>query len=392
MKTFKRIISIVIATVITFSSMWIYAVSVKADTFLLGDTDCDGDICITDATLVQRDIAQIISLTGASRVTGDIDADNNLTVYDVSCIQRWLGGMSVSYKIGNECKQVSPSESQKATVSADGKTATVGDVSFNISKLPDTLSITDSNKDKSINMMIIPKSEVDYHDMTTVVNNGVYSFAMDYTDRRIKEPYLIEKDNGILHGYDCTVRDHQGNELACVYAHYKSGLYYPYQTTVYCLEGAKESFPIDFYYKGVLLKRVTVSINTTSGPANIEADREFVRNVESKCWNSSMSDKEKMKAFGNYIADNYPYTRVMCVTGAVYTAYAARDLGLSSMLLYPGGEPNQNCGRHIITYNIHASTAVPGGHCACLIEYEDGLVRYDVQGGLCWIRDYQFPY
>lgn len=62
MKTFKRIISIVIATVITFSSMWVYAVSVKADTFLLGDTDCDGDICITDATLVQRDIAQIISL------------------------------------------------------------------------------------------------------------------------------------------------------------------------------------------------------------------------------------------------------------------------------------------------------------------------------------------
>ena len=176
MKTFKRIISIIIATVITFSSMWVYAVSVKADTFLLGDTDCDGDICITDATLVQRDIAQIISLTGASRVTGDIDADNNLTVYDVSCIQRWLGRMSVSYKIGNECKQVSPSEPQKATVSADGKTATVGDVSFNISKLPDTLSITDSNKDKSINMMIIPKSEVDYHDMTTVVNNGVYSF------------------------------------------------------------------------------------------------------------------------------------------------------------------------------------------------------------------------
>ena len=83
MKTFKRIISIFIATVVTFSSMWIYAVSVKADTFLLGDTDCDGDICITDATLVQRDVAQIITLTGNSRTTGDIDADNNLTVYDV---------------------------------------------------------------------------------------------------------------------------------------------------------------------------------------------------------------------------------------------------------------------------------------------------------------------
>ena len=104
-------------------------------------------------------------------------------------------------------------------------------------------------------MMIIPKSEVDYHDMTTIANNGVYSFAMDYTDHRIKESYLIEVDNGILHGYDCTVRDHQGNELACVYAHYKSGLYYPYRQRSIALKEQKRASPstsiIKAYYSSV---------------------------------------------------------------------------------------------------------------------------------------------
>ena len=79
----------------------------------------------------------------------------------------------------------------------------------------------------------------------------------------------------------------------------------------------------------------------------------------------------------------------MCVTGAEYVAFAARDLGLTSMLLYPGGEENQPCGRHIVTYNIYYNTAVPGGHCACLVYYPDGSVfRFDVQGGSCWIREY----
>ena len=80
-----------------------------------------------------------------------------------------------------------------------------------------------------------------------------------------------------------------------------------------------------------------------------------------------------------------------CVEGAVMTALAARDLGLDSMLLYPGGEENQPCPRHLITYNLYTGVYVPGGHCACLVEYNDCTIRYDVQGGACVIRDYQIP-
>ena len=102
-----------------------------------------------------------------------------------------------------------------------------------------------------------------------------------------------------------------------------------------------------------------------------------------------MNDKEKMKVFAEYIRNHYTYNQIMCVDGAVLTAFAARDLGLESMLLYPGGEPNQHCDRHIVTYNLYESTAVPGGHCACLVEYDDCTMRYDVQGELCIIKEYK---
>ena len=102
-----------------------------------------------------------------------------------------------------------------------------------------------------------------------------------------------------------------------------------------------------------------------------------------------MTDREKMKAFAEYIRAHYTYDRIMCVEGAVLTAFAVRDLGLGSMLLYPGGEATQHCDRHIFTYNLYANTAVPGGHCACLVEYDDCTMRYDVQGELCIIKEYK---
>ena len=102
-----------------------------------------------------------------------------------------------------------------------------------------------------------------------------------------------------------------------------------------------------------------------------------------------MTDKEKLKAFSKYIEANYSYSQVMCVDGAVYVAFAARDLGLTSMLMYPGGEENPSRDHNTVTYNIYYDTVKPGGHCACLVYYPDGsTLRYDVEGGSQWIRVY----
>lgn len=95
-----------------------------------------------------------------------------------------------------------------------------------------------------------------------------------------------------------------------------------------------------------------------------------------------MTNEEKLKSLSNYIADNYSYLKVMCVTGAEYVAFAARNLGLISMLLYPVAN------KDVVTYNLYFNTAVPGGHCACLVIFEHHALRYDVQGGSYRIREH----
>ena len=101
-----------------------------------------------------------------------------------------------------------------------------------------------------------------------------------------------------------------------------------------------------------------------------------------------MTQQEKLKAFARYVAKNYSYKQVYCNIGADYVAFAARDLGLTSMLLYPRSESNQHCGLSLVTYNIFTNIVVPGGHCACLVEYPDGsMLRYNVQGGNYHISD-----
>ena len=351
------------------------SVSVKAENRVLGDVDGDGEISITDATFIQRYTVGIQTPVAVTSSVADIDGDHAVTVMDASHLQRRLVNVSDSYPIS---KPVAEPSSTDRYVTVEG-------VTFDLKKVPSEVTLTD----KSITLMLIPKCEIDLHDIMTVVNNGHYINQIDYTDSRLKESYLIEKENGILHGYDCEVTDSEDNPLAYVYAHYRSGLYFPFQTTIQCIGEAHGYFPIELYYKGELIRRVTIKVDVNRAPEDIEKTINAVRSAEEACWTSSMTDREKMKAFAEYIRDHYTYDRIMCVEGAVMSAFAARDLGLESMLLYPGGEATQHCDRHIVTYNLYSSTAVPGGHCACLIVYDDCTMRYDVQGEMCIIKEYK---
>ncbi len=351
------------------------SVSVRAESKMLGDVDNDGEITITDATFIQRYTVGIKTPVAVTSSVADIDGDHVVTVMDASHLQRTLVNVSDSYPISKPV--VEPSTTDRYV--------TVEGVTFDLKKVPSEVTLTD----KSITLMLIPKCEINPHDITTVVNNSHYINQIDYTDSRFKESYLIEKENGILYGYDCEVTDSEDNPLAYVYAHYRSGLYFPFQTTIQCIGEAHGSFSIELYYKGDLIRRVNVKVDVNRTPEVIEKTLNVVRSAEKACWTSSMTDREKMKAFAEYIRDHYTYDQIMCVDGAVLTAFAARDLGLESMLLYPGGEATQHCDRHIVTYNLYANTAVPGGHCACLVEYNDCTMRYDVQGELCVIKEYK---
>lgn len=389
----RRLITGLTALFLLLSIILISTVITSAAVRRKGDVDLDGEVTIIDATVIQRVLVEMIEDTDGHILRyGDIDGDG-LSIMDVTFIQRYLAQMNDGYPIGNIVDEdlqptEKPTEPDTAPPVVNGK-VTVDGVTFDVSDIPDTLVIDNSESSVSRTLMLIPDRTLEPEDIFIQVNNGSYDYKIDYADDRFKESYLMTKNGKIAHGYDCLVRNEKGEEAAWVAAHYASGMYYPFRANVWGLKCEKTSFPLDFYYKDKLIKRCIVTIDLIENKSTIEKRLTEIRKIEKTCWTDSMTDKEKLKAFSKYIEANYSYSQVMCVDGAVYVAFAARDLGLTSMLMYPGGEENPSRDHNTVTYNIYYDTVKPGGHCACLVAYPDSsILRYDVQGGSQWIRAY----
>ena len=403
MKTVKLLFAFILVIVITASAL---AVSVGASSAILGDADGDGEVCITDATKVQRDVAQITAIDDDLRRSADVDSDGVITILDATSIQRWLVHFAVAYPIGTPINISVPTEEKETvpiipppeastiatetptltqSVIRSDKTVTVDGIDFNISKIPDAVTLDDSSGNCA-SFMLRNKALPEPADVHIEVVSKDVVRRIYYSDERYKETYLAEL-NGKALGCDYLIRDEHGNDIAWVNAHFTNGVY-PYQVSITGLSGGTASFSVDFYYRDTLLKSTSIKVNLSKGYGYADETKEIVREIESKCWTRDMTNREKMKAFAVYIKTNYKYSQMKCVEGAVMTSLAARDLGLDSMLLYPGGEENQPCPKHLITYNLYTGVYVPGGHCACLVEYDDCTMRYDVQGGACVIQPY----
>ena len=157
MKTVKLLFAFILVIVITASAV---TISVGASSAILGDADGDGDVCITDATRIQRDVAQIIKIEDSFRQVADVDSDSIITIMDATAIQRWLVHFSVAHPIGESMnislptkeKEPTPTvssteastvsteaSSQPSTVIRNDKTVTVDGIDFNISKIPDEI-------------------------------------------------------------------------------------------------------------------------------------------------------------------------------------------------------------------------------------------------------------
>ena len=387
----RRLIAGLTALFLLLSILLCSTVITSAAAHRKGDVDLDGEVTILDATVIQRVLVEMIADSDGHILRySDIDG-GGLSIMDVTFIQRYLAQMDDGYPIGDIVDD-DPQPTEKPTETeplvVNGK-VTVDGVTFDVSDIPDTLVIDNSESSVSRTLMLIPDRTLEPEDIFIQVNSGSYDYKIDYADDSFKESYLMTKNGKIAHGYDCLVRNEKGEEAAWVAAHYASGMYYPFRANVWGLKCEKCSFPIDFFYKGKLIKRCMVMIDLRTNKTNIESTLTEVRKIEKACWTDSMTDKEKLKAFSEYIEANYSYSKVMCVDGAVYVAFAARDLGLTSMLMYPGGKENPERDHDIVTYNLYYDTIKPGGHCACLVAYPDSsILRYDVQGGSQWIREY----
>ncbi len=58
--------------------------------YIIGDTDLSGYVSITDATLIQRHLAQMITLSNTQLSVTDTDGNGSLSITDATMIQRYL--------------------------------------------------------------------------------------------------------------------------------------------------------------------------------------------------------------------------------------------------------------------------------------------------------------
>ena len=340
MKTVKLLLvfALVIAIALSF-----FVVPIKASSMILGDADGDGEICITDATKIQRDVAKIIEIDDAFRCYADVDSDGVITILDATSIQRWLVHFSVACPIGEPMNTSVPTEgkgtvpiiqpteastestetpTESHSISRNDKTVIVDGIDFNISKIPDAVTLDDSSGNTA-SFMLRNKALPDPADIHIEIVSEDMVRRIDYSDERYKESYLAAS-NGEAIGCDYLIRDESGNDIAWVDAHYTNTVY-PYQVSITGLSGTA-SFSVDFYYRDVLFEHTLVTVSLSEGYGKCDNTKAIVREIESACWKSEMTDKEKMKAFAVYIKTHYRYSQMKCVEGAMLTAFAARDL------------------------------------------------------------------
>ena len=177
MKTVVRIIGIIlVASLLSFAFGNIPAQA--ATKILLGDADGDGTIMIVDCTLIQRDIAGLAEIKAVNRSAANVDSDREICILDATAIQRYLAEMNDNYPIGECISDSGSSPSQLPTVSVNGKTITVDNVTFDTAHIPDRTTISDS-KTNSKTLILCTKTNLAPEEITIQVNNGEYDHKTD---------------------------------------------------------------------------------------------------------------------------------------------------------------------------------------------------------------------
>lgn len=72
----------------------------RKDGVLLGDADGDGEITISDATMIQKYIADYNMPDNFQITACDVNGDGSVNIYDVTEIQRFLADFGNPYHIG----------------------------------------------------------------------------------------------------------------------------------------------------------------------------------------------------------------------------------------------------------------------------------------------------
>ncbi len=96
----RKIISLFVAVVL-MSICVISASAIPAPAYF-GDANFDHSRDVTDATFIQRALAELETPSALQKELGDVDGDGNITVFDATMIQMKLAGLIDRYPVGEE--------------------------------------------------------------------------------------------------------------------------------------------------------------------------------------------------------------------------------------------------------------------------------------------------
>ena len=69
---------------------------------VLGDSDGDGKVNVKDATMIQKAVAGMITLSEVGNRFADVDGNGKVNVKDATAIQKWVAGIETGFDIGKE--------------------------------------------------------------------------------------------------------------------------------------------------------------------------------------------------------------------------------------------------------------------------------------------------
>lgn len=69
------------------------------DKYLLGDSDGDGKVTISDATLIQMHLAGLVNILDNNLPAADVDGSGSPSIRDSSALQQFISGNTGTYPI-----------------------------------------------------------------------------------------------------------------------------------------------------------------------------------------------------------------------------------------------------------------------------------------------------
>lgn len=182
-------------------------------TVLLGDVNLDGEVTISDATLIQKALAKLATLDEVQAAAANVSTGDEVNIKDVTMIQKWLAKYDVNDNIGKpmatadeatpEEKPVDPSTPEEKPVDPSTKDEPVVDPSTKDEPVVDPVVPEDpATKDEPVVDPVVPEDpatedeatadEVTYYLVGWINNADVYDTTYAIVDGTITVEFTAD--------------------------------------------------------------------------------------------------------------------------------------------------------------------------------------------------------